>query len=287
MERLFQFTPLREGRRLDMEDGTWNDYFNSRPCERGDMEIILFGNVVNISIHAPARGATCCTISAAPARRISIHAPARGATPLWGGYGPQRYFNSRPCERGDSYFRKMALTSVRFQFTPLREGRLPIQFFVLPDADFNSRPCERGDAFRAVVLSAFCKFQFTPLREGRPDRKQCSSSRSFYFNSRPCERGDQGQERKGGGTIFQFTPLREGRHGIWRLFCWVDLISIHAPARGATGARNPVRAFRQYFNSRPCERGDCCGQLRTVNGGQFQFTPLREGRPECPHRFTR
>ena len=36
--------------------------------------------VGSISIHAPARGATCKAVEVVPHRVISIHAPARGAT---------------------------------------------------------------------------------------------------------------------------------------------------------------------------------------------------------------
>ena len=59
------------------------------------------------------------------------------------------------------------LDRIKFQFTPLREGRLVRRVILRPAADFNSRPSARGDMhadnaeFRAFV------FQFTPLREGR------------------------------------------------------------------------------------------------------------------------
>ena len=78
---------------------------------------------------------------------------------------------------------------------------------------------------------------------------------------------------------FQFTPLREGRPQVQRE--WGDA---------------------KYFNSRPCERGDAdiaaikadkvtisihapargATQLRKLDAQfweEFQFTPLREGRP--------
>ena len=57
----------------------------------------------------------------------------------------------------------------------------------------------------------------------------------------------------------------------------LELISIHAPAGGAS--RRPDGEFLQsiYFNSRPCGRGftetDKLNYYRIV----FQFTPLREG----------
>ena len=58
---------------------------------------------LGISIHAPPRGATFRLSSVLVASRISIHAPPRGATT----HKPDR-----------------ATGTSRFQFTPLREGRL-------------------------------------------------------------------------------------------------------------------------------------------------------------------
>ena len=57
------------------------------------------------------------------------------------------------------------------------------------------------------------------------------------------------------------------------------LISIHAPAGGATYPVRPAGAVPLYFNSRPCGRGDALDEITTAANGVFQFTPLREGRP--------
>ena len=81
--------------------------------------------------------------------------------------------------------------------------------------------------------------------------------------------------------LFQFTPLREGRPSRDHLrrhggCC----ISIHAPARGATARKNRKRRNPNYFNSRPCERGDLAVSAAKSIVVVFQFTPLREGRQE-------
>ena len=119
----FQFTPLREGRRVNR-----NMAFE-----------------VDISIHAPPRGATACSLQRlrqhkfqfTPLREgrhlqirgvfacfvISIHAPPRGATSLRRkGERHKMYFNSRPSARGDKKLAKSP-KKLLFQFTPLREGR--------------------------------------------------------------------------------------------------------------------------------------------------------------------
>ena len=119
----FQFTPLREGRRVGKRQKTSFSNFNSRPCERGDKK---YNKRINIWI-------------------ISIHAPARGATD--DGCG--------------------GVHVLRFQFTPLREGRPDRPHDAAGKPHFNSRPCERGD-----------------------HTAHLSHAVHGHFNSRPCERGD-------------------------------------------------------------------------------------------------
>ena len=98
----FQFTPLREGRRRPLQGAGRGAYFNSRPSARGDGYRFERQTTMEISIHAPPRGATILIINFVggelfqftPLREgrlffhkgfhflavISIHAPPRGAT---------------------------------------------------------------------------------------------------------------------------------------------------------------------------------------------------------------
>ena len=55
-------------------------YFNPRSCEGSDLATVKFSICFLISIHAPARGATCLDDVAIKFIQVSIHAPARGAT---------------------------------------------------------------------------------------------------------------------------------------------------------------------------------------------------------------
>ena len=56
-------------------------YFNSRPCGRGDGgRVLCFDQLLGISIHAPAGGATAGGDLVRRLDVISIHAPAGGAT---------------------------------------------------------------------------------------------------------------------------------------------------------------------------------------------------------------
>ena len=52
---LFQFAPLREGRHRKSPVRKDSDYFNSRPCVRGDLDDVEAGDLIHtISIRAPA-----------------------------------------------------------------------------------------------------------------------------------------------------------------------------------------------------------------------------------------
>ena len=144
------------------------------------------------------------------------------------------YFNSRPSARGD---RKQPTTMPQ-----------------LPN-HFNSRPSARGDAKLIATRQTIFAFQFTPLREGRPEN--LAGLKAFTtFQFTPLREGRRDQWGNWVRKIkFQFTPLREGRHLYYPPFGVIQLISIHAPPRGAT----------------------ICGETLSMTN-LFQFTPLREGR---------
>ena len=143
----FQFTPLREGRHAQGGVPAIADYFNSRPSARGDWTDDDVWEFLDISIHAPPRGATVLRGERAETQMISIHAPPRGATRrLNHEYPHQKDFNSRPSARGDSS-RVGSFSQHRHYFNsrPSARGddghpagfRRPVYF--------NSRPSARGD----------------------------------------------------------------------------------------------------------------------------------------------
>ena len=256
----FQFTPLREGRRESGDCKNHVRYFNSRPSARGDFKFRKEKNNEHISIHAPPRGAT---------RRGAAQPSA------------SKNFNSRPSARGDIACTSGLVFPHLFQFTPLREGRPTM----------------------ADTMPTRFTFQFTPLREGR--RSEKFESNSLYISIHAPPRGATLTEYNTvtGLDLFQFTPLREGRRALYGYNVFyqpfqftplregrqahsvplsvLQLISIHAPPRGATfpcfirvrllifqftplrEGRRPApckgRLRGSYFNSRPSARGDFCG----------------------------
>ena len=168
----FQFSPLREGRRyIQVKIVTPDNYFNSRPSARGDMESVSFYSFPRSFQFSPLR---------------------EGRQAYAGQLHPwSDYFNSRPSARGDCVSTRSKRRSIVFQFSPLREGRPDVsasplapedvfQFSplregrryiqakaVTPDNYFNSRPSARGDLSSPNKESIIAPFQFSPLREGR------------------------------------------------------------------------------------------------------------------------
>ena len=234
MALLFQFTPLREGRPIRIAFFSGCNVFQFTPLREGRRQLLPCSVLwFHFNSRPSARGDGLVPISAL-IPLISIHAPPRGAT-----------------ERSD-----YIVTAPKFQFTPLREGRLILH---------------RQEAVRSL-------FQFTPLREGRRDTPFSFPSWATNFNSRPSARGDIGQNAgKRCGIYFNSRPSARGdvnQGNVLGIIC----ISIHAPPRGATIRTGncteilpfqftPLREGRlpasarlsrsTDFNSRPSARGDC------------------------------
>ena len=167
------------------------------------------------------------------------------------------YFNSRPCERGDTtsvdvlgsrrisipapargatYQRIAVLCSMIFQFPPLREGRRNTGNCSDCWGYFNSRPCERGDGLVEAITNEMQKISIPAPARGATHHGRSANLPHGYFNSRPCERGDH------------FAAF-----GGWR-----DSISIPAPARGATSAALMFCASKAIFQFPPLREGRRC-----------------------------
>ena len=102
----------------------------------------------------------------------------------------------------------------------------------------------------------FCKFQFTPLREGRLCRADGLRVRDVISIHAPPRGATGGRVIVLEGGIFQFTPLREGRH-----------------------AFKPSRFTKNIFQFTPLREGRHPQKIQQAKDRLFQFTPLREGRP--------
>ncbi len=186
--------------------------FNSRPSARGDLAKSSFQQLQVISIHAPPRGATLKPCIDTALHPISIHAPPRGATQPVNSANCPSDFNSRPSARGDPCGRHSKRAHLHF----------------------NSRPSARGDfKFRKEKNNEYISIHAPP----RGATRVCVviSSARTDFNSRPSARGDRPVTYTTSfRSPFQFTPLREGRRMPDMDYTSSEIISIHAPPRGAT-----------------------------------------------------
>ena len=120
--------------------------------------------------------------------------------------------------------------------------------------NFNSRPCERGfeQATNEALLESV--FQFTPLREGLRIVRHIGYCH-IDFNSRPCERGFLAIYKNFSQILISIHAPARGASSHFFQNLIKFLISIHAPARGASPIGLMMKEPRPNFNSRPCERG--------------------------------
>ena len=171
----------------------------------------------NISIHAPARGATLCQLfHVCTDKRISIHAPARGATiPLLFLFFPSMHFNPRSREGSDITSVKTKPMLKKFQST-LPRGERPSTWCKasLIITDFNPRSREGSDASIQKRISLNKMISIHAPARGATSLCLPAVLRIQISIHAPAR----------GATNLKATAPRQVR------------ISIHAPARGATAA---------------------------------------------------
>ena len=186
-------------------------YFNSRSSARGDNTCLLYtSKFFYFNSRSSARGDLPEALVMYRGI-ISIHAPPRGATPIPSHAREVLHFNSRSSARGDSLLQKPSpvirisihapprgatrertkgVIQELFQFTLLREGRLPHGHVVPPGT----------------------QFQFTPLREGRrAQMDEHAGNQAISIHAPPRGATIKPSRTKRKPWKFQFTPLREGR----------------------------------------------------------------------------
>ena len=180
-------------------------YFNPRSREGSDpgSEDVQAGQ--EISIRAPARGATICESRNLTDSAISIRAPARGATNSVG----------------------------KFQFDIL---------------DFNPRSREGSDQKPQYGLRYFLISIRAPARGAT---KQTVDSNFFWAFQSALPRGERPAPGDGFNQKFEFQSAlpRGERHCLQFIVGIFKIISIRAPARGATLCPEPHIAMGRGFQS--------------------------------------
>ena len=237
---------------------TGRGYFNSRPSARGDRASARPCRIAFYFNSRPSARGDGDWQSRARQHYISIHAPPRGATWSIVATIPNRYFNSRPSARGDKRGTMFFCAAVRFQFTPLREGRRACHARLrrAERVHFNSRPSARGDG-EQVLPRRFCRVIsiHAPPRGATDAQHAARRAHDISIHAPPR-----------GATFF---PMRRPSS---------SAISIHAPPRGATSP-DTTTGRDNHISIHAPPRGATCTTCGHVSSSRFQFTPLREGRP--------
>ena len=211
--------------------------------------------------------------------RISIHAPPRGATTA----------------RMTTNYRQL-----KFQFTPLREGRPTPRSFLRFAYYFNSRPSARGDScFSAPKTSLYISIHAPPRGATLKTSRSCPTRKLISIHA-PPRGATEGEPRlwfvtiisihappRGATETSECSSKRENQISIHApprgatkqrdVFMSCVKISIHAPPRGATKTHwGRPRRHRISIHAPP--RGATFPLRWQCGAFSFQFTPLREGR---------
>ena len=201
-------------------------------CRAAELEI-------EVSIHAPARGATGKARLRVCQDPVSIHAPARGAT------------SKRQKTRRAQGFQSTHPRGVRHG-CPHR--------VIVTTIGFNPRTREGCDP---VIITSFCPvnaFQSTHPRGVRQKQHDEMETQQRFQSTHP--RGVRRWTRPWDAScrVFQSTHPRGVRQpdqwAHWIQYCKV---SIHAPARGATGTSLRLTGPATSFNPRTREGCDSFG----------------------------
>ena len=253
----------------------------------------------NVSIHAPARGATELLCHCALHSAFQFTRPQEARRPTDRHESRSERFNSRARKRRDvpQVVQICKLIGFNSRARKRRDKRTYLSFSSF--LRFNSRARKRRDmadiaaqmhdgvsihapargATRCPRLTVMWSSSFNSRARKRRDLRPCERSNlDRCFNSRARKRRDHVETILGGFMIgfnsrarkrrdnhwwtwqehlalFQFTRPQEARQPVVSLRPVLP-VSIHAPARGATGSGLSEAAIRESFNSRARKRRD-------------------------------
>ena len=214
-------------------------------------------------------------------RVVSIHAPARGATMWVIAPADGARFQSTPPHGGRRICGGLRRPRATFQSTPPHGGRQVVEGGLDRAREVSIHAPARGATRRHGHVWMTGGFQSTPPHGGRRRRRSIRFRDRQSFNPRPRTGGDQ------------YKPFKKAVK---------SLVSIHAPARGATVPHRWHSYPTRRFNPRPRTGGDRAAVLEALavfarfnprprTGGdgfclghparhrQFQSTPPHGGRP--------
>gem|GEM_PF-240029 len=212
---------------------------------------------------------------------ISIHAPTRGATNLLCFlFAKMRFQSTLPREERLRQASREKRTL--FYFNPRSHERSDsaILLFPIPYRNFNPRSHERSDKFITIVLPPL--YDFNPRSHERSDRPSVPLplGSDHDFNPRSHERSDLSSSLASLGNVISIHAPTRGATSYHKLCCSDQGISIHAPTRGAT-KYPPFSECHYGISIHAPTRGATKEAATTIEGSLFQSTLPREERRIC------
>ena len=206
------------------------------------------------------------TLSGRVYRSVSIHAPARGATTdipsecCTNAFQSTRPHGARPMhEAGKPAFVRVSIHA------PARGATSASDVRQAAATGFNPRARTGRDWSRAALISSIDLFQSTRPHGARPSASMALACFSSFQSTRP-----HGARRP--PTLPQFVAL---------------CVSIHAPARGATGIFRMLPSCAGCFNPRARTGRDEISAILLQLVLMFQSTRPHGARPRAPGRTLR
>ena len=209
---IFQFTPLREGRRQRNGAAAGRRIFQFTPLREG-----RHGDTPRHCIRFQFQ-----------------FTPLREGRPSPDNTRPaSTAFQFTPLREGRHKVDSAYVYTIEFQFTPLREGRREVGGISnMRRISIHAPP--RG-ATRFAAGSEFPPVYFNSRPSARSDHRKDGKRMKIAISIHAPPRGaTRSVAIFSTSSEFQFTPLREGRRGSVRHAAGAAAISIHAPPRGAT-----------------------------------------------------
>ena len=206
-------------------------------------QIVLFVHL-DVSIHAPTRGATIFVVLVLVAAWVSIHAPTRGATEQLKNGGQSNGVSIHAPTRGATSHGRAARHVRRFQSThPL--GVRPVDVdIMLGGIKVSIHAPTRGATQKLLLLLKACSFQSThPL--GVRLVLFLKFALVFGFNPRTHSGCDLRKDKSGDKFFVSIHAPTRGATIYMIIYQNDKRVSIHAPTRGATiGGTNALPAKR-------------------------------------------
>ena len=143
-------------------------------------------------------------------------------------------------------------------------------------ADISVHAPTRGATSNSLSFSIFSVFQSTLPREERLLGLNFKEANSIFQSTLPREKRLLQQYLSHFQLLFQSTLPREERHNTTGWQGTGEIISIHAPTRGATIRITVGLLITQNFNPRSHERSDGTQILQLGKQYKFQSTLPRE-----------